>query len=144
MPSESDFDRVLDEKGQTEAAILAGMIAGKGYLADRIVSSGARRCRQTAEIVSRAFGRDFPVEIEADLYHGMVDTYLDVIARHDGVERLLLVGHNPTNEELMETLIGAQATWSAIPGGYPTAGLAVFDHAPESPGRWVLADFLAP
>ena len=144
MPGESDFDRSLDDKGQSEAAALAGSIAEKGYLTDRIISSGARRCRQTAEVISRAFGRDFPVMIETDLYHGMADTYLDIINRQDGIARLVVVGHNPTNEELLEMLVGADATWSTIPGGYPTAGLAVIERDAESASGWALVDFITP
>lgn len=143
-PGESDFDRTLDEKGRVEASILAGMVAGKGYLAERILCSGARRCRETAEAVSRAFGREFPIETSAELYHGMTDSYLGVIAANAQAESLMIVGHNPTIEELLETLVGSDAAWSAIPGGYPTAGLAVIDRATENETGWVLTDFIAP
>lgn len=143
-PGESDFDRALDERGRSEASVLAGLIAGKGYLADRVVCSGARRCRETAETVVRAFGRDFPIRIAADLYHGMTDSYLGVIAAEKDAGALMIVGHNPTIEELLETLVGSDAAWSAIPGGYPTAGLAVIDRAAGSETGWALTEFLSP
>lgn len=143
-PGESDFDRALDERGRVEASVIAGLIAGHGYLADRIVCSGAKRCRETAELVGRAFGRDLPVSISQDLYHGMTDTYLDVIASQGDTERLMIVGHNPTIEELLETLVGSDAAWGAISSGYPTAGLAVIDRDEASPTGWTLSAFLTP
>src|SRR6218665_1642628 len=112
-PGESDFDRMLDERGRTEASIIAGLVAGRGYLADRMLCSGARRCRETAEVVSRAFGRDFPVNVSAELYHGMTDTYLDVISAEKDVSSLMIVGHNPTIEELLETLVRPDRTLRA-------------------------------
>lgn len=143
-PGESDFDRALDERGRVEASVIAGLVAGRGYIADRVLCSGARRCRETAETVARAFGRDFPIRIASELYHGMTDSYLSAIAGEKDVESLMIVGHNPTIEELLETLVGSDTAWSAISGGYPTAGFAVIDRASDSETGWVLTEFLAP
>ncbi len=143
-PGESDFDRALDDKGRIEASVIAGLVAGHGYIADRVLCSGARRCRETAETVTRAFGRDFPIKIAPELYHGMTDSYLAVIGAEKNAQSLMIVGHNPTIEELMETLVGPDATWSAISGGYPTAGFAVIDRATGSETGWTLTEFLAP
>ena len=143
-PGESDFDRTLDDKGRIEASVIAGLVAGRGYMADRVVCSGARRCRETAETVCRAFGRDFPIKTAPELYHGMTDSYLAVIAAERDAEALMIVGHNPTIEELLEMLIGPDATWAAIPGGYPTAGFAVIDRTGSSETGWTLTEFLSP
>lgn len=143
-PGDSDFDRPLDDRGRIEASVMAGLIASRGYLADRVVCSAARRCRETADIICHAFGRDFPLTISPDLYHGMTDTYLGIINAETEARALMLIGHNPTMEELFETLVGSDTAWGAIPGGYPTAGLAVIDRNSATETGWALTEFLAP
>lgn len=143
-PGESDFDRMLDDTGRVEASTIAGLVAERGYLAERVVCSGARRCRETAETVCRAFGRDFPIRTASELYHGMVDSYLAVVAAEKDAATLMIVGHNPTIEELLETLVGSDAAWAAIGSGYPTAGLAVIDRATNGDTGWTLTEFLRP
>ncbi|MCX8997675.1 histidine phosphatase family protein [Rhizobiaceae bacterium BDR2-2] len=143
-PGESDFDRALDDRGRAEASVIAGLIAGKGYLADRVVCSAARRCRETAETVCRAFGRDFPIRIVNELYHGVTDSYLAVIDAETDAATLMIVGHNPTIEELLETLVGSDTAWAVMPGGYPTAGFCVIERNLACETGWALSDFLTP
>ncbi len=59
------------------------------------------------------------------LYNASPDIYLEIIGAQDPVNSVMLIGHNPTMEQTLETLIGHQALSQALPTGFPTAGLAV-------------------
>jgi phosphohistidine phosphatase len=142
QPGERDFGRPLDAEGFVEADAVARWAAGRGYRPERMISSTALRCRQTADVVQRAFDKALPLMLVDELYNAPVETYLDIIANNSEVASLMLVGHNPSIEEVLEKLIGADESARAIPTGYPTAGLAVLDRPDDDSPFWHLADFL--
>ncbi|RWX34843.1 SixA phosphatase family protein [Rhizobium leguminosarum] len=135
-----DFDRPLNEKGFGDAEIIADKAADKGYRPDLLISSTALRCRDTADAVYRATGLTLEVRYVDALYNATVDTYLEIIDAQDE-SAVMLVGHNPTMEQTLEALIGHEAMASALPGGFPTAGLAVVDYD-ASGAVWRLIDFV--
>jgi len=144
-PGQHDFDRTLDDQGFAEAEVVADKAADLNYRPDLLISSTAVRCRQTAEAIRRAISETIePVYID-ELYNGSLATYLAVIEGQKDSGSVMLVGHNPTMEEVLEALIGADRMVAAIPGGYPPAGLAVLDYrgfVSGSDAAWVLTDFL--
>jgi phosphohistidine phosphatase len=82
-----------------------------------------------------------------ELYNGPLDTYLAVLSTQNETQSVMLIGHNPTMEELLEAMIGPDRMAAVIPSGYPTAGLAVLDHGgpvSAAAGNWSLRDFLNP
>jgi phosphohistidine phosphatase len=147
QPGQQDFDRALDDQGFAEAEIVADKAADRRYRPDLLISSTALRCRQTAEAIRRAMGHELePVFID-ELYNGSLGTYLSLLSAQKDAASIMLVGHNPTMEELLEALIGPDPMVAAIPTGYPPAGLAVLDHRGASARAgfdWALADFITP
>lgn len=139
-PGQRDFDRPLNERGYGEAEIVADRAADKGYRPDLLLSSTALRCRDTAEAVHRAMGSSLDMRFVDSLYNASVDTYLEIIDAQDAAA-VMLVGHNPTMEQALEAIIGHDAMLAALPGGFPTAGLAVLDFDPVA-SAWRLQDFL--
>lgn len=142
---QGDFDRTLDDQGFAEAEIVAGKAADKNYRPDIVLSSTAVRCRQTAEAVRRAISETIEPVFVDELYNGSLGTYLALLEGQKDSGSVMLVGHNPTMEEVLEALIGADRMLAAIPGGYPPAGLAVLDyrgHVAGSDAAWVLTDFM--
>ncbi|MBP1846084.1 phosphohistidine phosphatase [Rhizobium petrolearium] len=144
-PGQHDFDRALDNQGFAEAEVVADKAADRNYRPDIVISSTAVRCRQTAEAVRRATDEEIePIYID-ELYNGSLGTYMAVIEGQKESASVMLIGHNPTMEEVLEALIGADQMVAAIPGGYPPAGLAVLDYrgiVAGSGAAWVLIDFL--
>jgi phosphohistidine phosphatase len=144
-PGQHDFDRPLDNQGFAQAEIVADKAADRNYRPDILLSSTATRCRQTAEAIRRAISEEIePVFID-ELYNGPLGTYLAILGGQRDSNSVMLVGHNPTMEEVLEGLIGADQMVAAIPGGYPPAGLAVLDYrgfVAGSDGAWTLTDFL--
>jgi phosphohistidine phosphatase len=137
-----DFDRALTDRGFSDAEIVADRAADKGYQPELVLSSTALRCRQTAEAVRRATEASVEFRYVDSLYDGSANIYLELLASQDGVNSVMIVGHNPTILQTLETLIGHDAMSTALPGGFPTAALAVLDPAQDAATGWVLTDFI--
>ncbi len=116
-----DHDRPLNKRGKSDAPRVGRLLREKDLLPDQILSSTARRALDTAKAVAEACGYEGEIEPQSDLYGSDVECYLDVL-RHlpDAMGRVLVVGHNPIMEELLELLTGAIEPM-------PTAALAQVD-----------------
>ncbi len=115
-----DKDRALTRRGERDAARIAERVRAAAGLPDAVVTSDARRARQTAEIVAAGIGFAAPLTVEPAIYAADEDTLLQIVRElPDGADRVLLVGHNPGFEQLSATL-----SRDGGPGGrLPTAGL---------------------
>ena len=97
-----DFDRPLDERGRTDTAWMARWAADAGLLPDLVVSSPARRARETAE----GFCREAALPVAAirwreSIYDAHLSGLLRVLAETSAeFRRVMLVGHNPGFEGL--------------------------------------------
>jgi phosphohistidine phosphatase len=75
-------------------------------LPDVIISSDAKRCRRTIERLSAAAGYRGETILTSVLYLAPPTAYLKVLSPlSDQIGRVLLCGHNPGMEELLESLI---------------------------------------
>lgn len=146
LPGQTDFDRTLDQSGIEEAATIAKRAAEQGFCPDVILCSTARRCRQTAEAFLSAFGADRPtIHYIDELYNAPPRVYFEVLSRHDSNRSVMLLGHNPAMEEILETLAGTRAAALYIPSGYPTAGFAAlrYDGDAGTGSDWAITAFLS-
>jgi len=101
----SDYDRPLMKRGVKTAAKIGKWILQNGYTPDIIVSSPALRARSTARLVCEAFKRpESDIVYDERIYDADVDELLAVISDHVGEESVLLVGHNPGMDELLDYL----------------------------------------
>lgn len=104
-----DFERGLTSRGEKEAAEAGREIRKHGWIPDLILCSSARRTRDTLQIVLEVLRDSAPapeaIRYEDRLYNASLDTLSAVVAAcPDSVRRLLVVGHNPGLEELLEYL----------------------------------------
>ncbi len=142
-PGQTDFDRTLDQVGREEAAAVSRLAADSGFRPDLILCSTAARCRETADAFLAAFAAPPEILFCGELYNAPPAAYFEQVSRHSGCESLLLIGHNPAMEEILETLSGMRATADVVPDGYPTAGFAVLTHVGEiADEAWALTAFL--
>src|SRR5690606_17656991 len=102
-PGASDFDRPLTEIGIGEARSMGEMMQAAGLRPDRVLCSGARRCRETWQELSFLFDVA-EVEYDDTLYACDAAGYLDLVRLHGTDGTLLLIGHNPMTEELAMAL----------------------------------------
>jgi phosphohistidine phosphatase len=100
----SDHDRPLDELGKDDALNMGKLIKYKDLIPDFIISSTALRAKTTAEIVAQACKyKGEEIALERSLYEGKSKEYMNIIERlSDRYSSVLLVGHNPTIEEIIE------------------------------------------
>ena len=74
---------------------------------DVIISSTAMRARATAEAVAKASGYERDITFNRSLYAAGPQAYIDALLDlSDDNVRVLIVGHNPGLEELVEVLTG--------------------------------------
>jgi phosphohistidine phosphatase len=146
-PGQRDFDRELDRQGFAEAEVVADKASDLNYRPDRVLCSTATRCRQTADAIRRAIDETMEPSFIDELYNGSLATYLVVLQNQRDVDSLMIIGHNPTMEELLEALVGPTQMMAAVPASYPPGGLAVLDHRADAAANeqsWFIRDFLAP
>jgi phosphohistidine phosphatase len=142
-----DFDRTLSDHGYAEAELVADKASDLGYVPDCLISSTAVRCRQTVEIVRKSISESLEIEFVDALYNSTPETYATIISGQAARQSVMVVGHNPSIDQLLVALIGNEARGTALSGGYPTAGIAVLDFAPENAENgfhWILHDFVKP
>lgn len=123
-----------------------------GILPDLVYCSTARRAKETWDLVSDQLGR--PVESEArdDLYHASPRSLIQLIRDLPGfIDSILLVGHNPTFEDLALVLSGGgdEEGLREMAFKYPTGALAVIDFPVQAwnevkAGEGVLRTFVKP
>ena len=101
----SDHKRPLNKRGIRDAPMMAKRLKKHGYRPDRMLSSSAQRARATAELFAKTL-RSKLVLVDA-LYDADKNTIIDLIRQTDeGIKDLMLVGHNPAWEILVENLTG--------------------------------------
>ena len=103
-----DHDRPLNKRGKKDAPRMGRLLREEDVLPDLIVASSARRCRKTAEHVIQHSGYRGETRITGELYEADASKLRAILAvLPDYVQRVLLLGHNPGMEELLESLAGA-------------------------------------
>ncbi|TDQ33552.1 phosphohistidine phosphatase [Phyllobacterium brassicacearum] len=125
-----DHDRPLAERGRLASPRMGQYLAKEKLRPDLVVTSSARRARETWQLARSAFKQDIPEKIEPRIYDAAPSTIFETIKQTPpDVRVLLLVGHNPGFHELALSLIGEArpADMSRLQHKYPTAGLAVID-----------------
>jgi phosphohistidine phosphatase len=113
-----DHDRPLKGRGERDAPQMGYLLLDAGLVPQLILSSTAKRARKTAEYVAAACGYDHEIVLEHALYQARPERHLHILRKiDDAYARVLLVGHNPGLEVLLEVLTG-RSEW------LPTAALA--------------------
>jgi phosphohistidine phosphatase len=118
-PELADHDRPLNKRGKRDAPRMGELLREEDMLPDLILSSSAERARTTGDLVSEASGYEGEIRVNRDLYAHFAEAYLDTLSALDKpYERVMVIGHNPGLEELVEGLTG---DWVRM----PTAALAM-------------------
>lgn len=112
QPGMSDHDRPLHKGGEEDAKRVGRLIRSEGAKPDLIISSTAERAKRTAELVSECCGVDLPWLVP-DLYLAGPEEWLRQLGPlPDEYETVMLVGHNPGLETLLEALTGSEESLS--------------------------------
>ena len=150
-PGGRDFDRPLAPRGRRSAPLIGGHLRDRQLLPDLVLCSTARRARETYDLVVPAVG-GAAIQFEQALYLAAPATLLRLVqATPPGVERLLVVGHNPGLQQFAAQLAatGDAAALDRLRAKFPTAGLAILTFPVDrwseiQPGTAELESFVAP
>jgi len=129
-PETADHDRGLAPRGIAAARRMGALIAGQGWLPERILCSTALRAQETLGLAREAWP-ETPAIAKSDLatlYLAAPQRILDIVRRQpDAAARLLIVGHNPGLQSFVSRLAGHgdEAKRAAIETKFPTAALAL-------------------
>ena len=109
VPHESkpDFERELTPRGQRQSVAAGEALARLGVELAACYTSPLVRARETAELACRELSVT-PEQRESIGPEFDVDVVRDLLAEHDDGERILVVGHNPSFEQVVFDLTGAR------------------------------------
>jgi phosphohistidine phosphatase len=101
----SDFERPLNEIGLKAAPFMGNIIYQNGLQPDLIVSSPAKRAKQTAVLIKAVAEIKAQIEYREELYGAKPTAFFEVTAAiEDKFESVLLIGHNPELENFIHKL----------------------------------------
>jgi phosphohistidine phosphatase len=135
QPGEKDLDRVLTDRGRSDAARLGAYLVRHGLIPDQAVVSTSARTRETWTQVARALGKAPPALFDERIYESSPQAILDVVFETEPKSAtLLVVGHNPSLQELatMLTASGDLDARRRLKEEFPTAALAVLSFASDT------------
>lgn len=127
-----DVARQLNKRGRRAAAAIGEWLADEGIRPSLVLCSTARRTRETLELLHDALGARVPIYLEPGLYLADAATLLARLQRVPReVPSVLVIGHNPGLQELVEELAAAPGAAAAdtrarLHKKFPTAALARF------------------
>ncbi len=106
-----DFDRPLTPQGLGDARTTAAAIRDAGHRPGLLLTSPAKRTRQTAEIIATTLGVPSTAIRDVDALYNASREILDAELRQAlaAVPAVLLVAHNPGISELARALSGDAA-----------------------------------
>ena len=118
-PDLKDIDRPLNERGLANAPSMAQRAKTQWTTPGLVLSSPARRAKDTANLMKPLWFPNQDIVIEKTLYEGSPSEVLDLISFTDDVfESVALFFHNPTITFLNHMLTGSAAF------EFPTCGMS--------------------
>lgn len=139
QPELADHDRPLNKRGQRDAPRVGDLLREHDLVPDLIICSTAKRARKTAEMVAETSGYQAEIQFERSFYASEPEALIEILQQvADDSDCVMIVGHNPDLEELLEMLTG---DWERM----PTATLAKIELpisewariSPDVPGKLV-------
>jgi phosphohistidine phosphatase len=116
-----DHDRPLNKRGKRTAPLMGALLQAESLVPDLILCSSAVRAYNTALLVAEACNYEGKIKQTRTLYLAEPQAYVEVLRKvAEKYERVLVVGHNPGLEKLLEALTGAATAM-------PTAALAYIE-----------------
>ncbi|WP_087001973.1 histidine phosphatase family protein [Gulosibacter sp. 10] len=148
---EADHERPLNERGRRDALVAGEYFASLPQPLDRVLSSSARRTRQTWSRILDGGAEAGTVTYHDEIYESSPADVLPLLRNLDAdIRSSLVIGHFPC----VSLLVRALATpdehpgWNAIDHNYPTAAISAIafdaDWTDLDEGIGRLDDFVVP
>jgi phosphohistidine phosphatase len=106
---ERDFDRPLNDRGYTDAPLMAKVLIKRKIKPELILASDAKRTSETAQILAKELDiENSLINYSNKLYLSSVKDYIKKIRKTDSdIKELMVIGHNPVVTELANELTGS-------------------------------------
>ena len=131
-PQISDFERPINKRGTKNAMRIGEWMNENNHIPQKIISSPALRAKETIELVTEQISK-FNLEdltYEDELYlAGFTQLIVFINTYKDKVQSLMLVGHNPGIENLVNYLCDRSGDKETI---VTTANLFIFKFSSDS------------
>jgi phosphohistidine phosphatase len=102
-----DKERPLNKRGEKDAVVMSEQLCEKELYPQMILTSTALRCRLTASAVIEVCCNEITLKALDALYMAEPPAMIDVLNTiDDQVERVMVIGHNPGLESLLQRLTG--------------------------------------
>ncbi len=128
QPGLADHDRPLNQRGQRDVPIMGRRLVTRGVRPSLIITSPAKRARQTAKLLAREIG--YPIEFlqtEKSLYLADPATILEALGQQDDAfSDIVVCAHNPGITDLTNQLSGQSID------NVPTCGMVTVEAATDS------------
>jgi len=102
---QEDKERCLSPAGEQAARHLGSLLKKDGRLPQALLVSDALRARQSSAFLLEGLETQIPLELYPELYNAEVQDVLGLLAGRPE-DALLVLGHNPCMEEILEVLGG--------------------------------------
>lgn len=108
-----DVDRPLNKRGKKDALNMGSLLEKKNKVPELILSSSAKRARQTAKALAKESGYEEKIQYLDSLYLAEPQAYIDVLRKTpDELTKTMIIGHNPGLESLLQQFSGRVETLS--------------------------------
>lgn len=128
-----DFDRVLNQRGQSDLPIMQEQLIQRGFDPAIVLSSSSARTTLTCE------GLGLKAQFRDDLYHASAATILSVVKEHERFQSVVIVGHNPGITEFVNRFCD-----NANVDNVPTLGISFITADSLEWGKGQLEEFIYP
>ena len=109
----SDAQRPLKKRGNKQSRFIGQVLLENELVPQLILSSPAERAMQTAEIIAGVSMVSKPMKIVESFYLAEPEAYVEALTKlPDSIERVMIVGHNPGLEALLQMFDGRVETLS--------------------------------
>jgi phosphohistidine phosphatase SixA len=137
----NDHARPLNKRGRHDAPRVAARLEELGWLPAHIISSDSARTTETLEHM----GLDAQVTFTRDLYHAGIDEVRAAVSPlADDIASVMVVGHNPGWEEVVESLSGEETIMKTACAALLEIEAATWHEAVNNDGGWQLIEMIRP
>jgi phosphohistidine phosphatase len=93
----SDFDRTLNKRGEKDAPFMGNILKNKDIDIDIILSSPAKRAKQTAKIIANKLNCEEKIVFEPNIYEASLQDIENIVKDiNNSHKTAFLFGHNPS------------------------------------------------
>jgi len=128
-PGVADFDRPLEASGRDDARRVGKVLAARRLKPGRVLSSSAMRTVETWQNLLPVNDGSAQTFNDERIYSADAPELLAIIREQDFAGDLMVVGHNPTMEDMAEAfaVAGTSEARDWLDTGFPTCGFAMIE-----------------